>query len=101
MNPLGGVESSGSAGTAHGVGGMSIRDEGKAPTQVSKGSNMGKGHTQTTMGETGKFDKTGIPKGAPPSGAEMDSNSDSTKRGRGVQRYRVSGSYLEYLCIHI
>ena len=52
------------------------------------------------MGDNGKFDNTGVPSGAPPSGAGMENYGATTKRVRLVHRDRVSGSYLEDLCIH-
>ena len=41
---------------------MYTGDEGRVSTRVSKGSDMGKGHTHTTMGETGKFEKLAFQK---------------------------------------
>ena len=53
-----------------------------------------------TVGESGKSDKTGFPREAPPSGTDMDDYGAYKKGGRGVNMYRVSGSYLEALRIH-
>ena len=44
--------------------------------------------------------KTEVPRGAPPSGSDMDYYGATTKRGRVLKRNRVSGSYLEAMCIH-
>ena len=87
-------------GTAHREGGRSIRDEEIEPAGVAKVSETGKGSMHTPVGETGKFDKNGIPRGVPPSGADMENCGVNTKRGRGVQMDRVIGSYQEDLCIH-
>ena len=87
-------------GPAHWEGGRSIRDEEIEPAWVAKVSNKGKGSIHMTVGETGKFDENDIPRGVPPSGADMNYGGFTTKRGSGVQRDRVSGSYLEALCIH-
>ena len=95
--PGGGVDISGSTGPAHRVGGRYIRDEVRLPAGVAKGINMVKGPRCTMVGETGKFDETIFLRGAPPSGAYMDDDGTVTKTGVGVKRYRVSGSYLEYM----
>ena len=39
---------------------------------MAKGSDTGEGPRNTMMGENGKFDKTGVLIGAPPSGADLD-----------------------------
>ena len=54
----------------------------------------------TTVGVTGKFEETGIPRVSPPSGADMDDDGDNTKSWRGVYRDRFSRIYLEFLCLH-
>ena len=55
---------------------------------------MGKGLIHTALGDTGKFDETGVPRGETPSGADMDKYGATIKNGRGIQGDRFSGSYL-------
>ena len=100
QNPWGGVDSSGGTGPAHGEGGRPIRDKVRAATGVAQVRNKGEGPRHTTVGVTGKFEKNVVMRGAPLSSAEMDNKCASDKRGRGVQRDRVSGIYLENLCLH-
>ena len=65
-----------------------IRDAGRTPVGVDKGGNMGRGSRHTTVIETGKFYKTSIMRGTPPSGSDMD-NYGASEKGRGVvQIYR-------------
>ena len=63
-----------STGTVHGAGGRPIGDEGIKYEGVDKGGYTGDGSRLTMEGETGKFDKSGVPIGSPPGGADMDGN---------------------------
>ena len=61
----------------------SIRDEYRAPAWVDKVSNTVKGPIHNTVGETGKFEKSGIPRGMSTSGSDMDDYGYTIKSGFG------------------
>ena len=85
QNPWGGRYFIGCAGHVQGEFGRPIIDAGRTTAIVVKGSNMGKGPRHTTVGVTGKFDKNGVPIGAPLSGYDLE-NDGSTfkKKGGGI-----------------
>ena len=61
-------------GTFHRLVGRPIRDEGRTYEVVANEVTQEKGSKITTIGETGKFDKTDVPRMAPPSGTAIDNN---------------------------
>ena len=71
---------------------MDIKPEG-----VAKGSDVREQPIQTTVGETGKFDNTGIPRGPPNSSADTNDDGDTYKKGgitEGWGQWRLSGSSM-------
>ena len=49
---------------------------------MSKGSNTVKRPRHMTVEKNGKFDESGVPRGASPSGADMDDDGATIKMGR-------------------
>ena len=66
----------------HRKGRRNVRDTGRTPSGMDKGIITGERPRHTTVGETGKFDKTGVSRGATPSGTDLD-NDGATAGGRG------------------
>ena len=62
----------GSEEATHRKSGRPVGDAVRTPTEVSKISDTGEVTSFTMVGETGKFDETGVPRGAPPSGADPE-----------------------------
>ena len=60
------------------MGGSPIWDEGRSYEGVNKRGDSVKIPRHIMVGETGKFDKSGILRGAPPSGADMDDDGANT-----------------------
>ena len=48
------------------------------PEGVDKRGDMGKGPRHTAVGETGNFEETGVPRGVPTGGSDMDGDGATT-----------------------
>ena len=52
------------------------------------------------VGYNGKFGKTGVPRGAPPSESELGNDGDTDRGGRGVNMDRSGRGDLKAMCLH-
>ena len=91
-------DSSGSAGNPHREIGQTVRDAGGTYEGTASGGNTGEEPCHMTVGESGKYNASGVPRGPPPRGYFLDDNGNATKRRGIFQRYWVGGGDME--CVH-
>ena len=77
---------SGVTSPEHRAGVRPIRGDGGSPSGLADGRDTKKRPRYTMVGETGKFYESGVPRGYSPSGANINGDGATIKRGGGGYR---------------